>query len=137
LELTPQAVFPDESSTSLPLAGMIAAGAPIEAIEGQETVDLEGMFNTRRGAYVLQVSGNSMIDEHICDGDLVVVERRDTAENGETVVALLDNGEATLKKFYRERGSIRLQPANPELDPIYVDDVSIQGVVIGVLRQCR
>ncbi len=137
LELTPQAVFPDEASNNLPLAGLIAAGAPIEAVEDQEVVNLEDMFTTRRGAYVLKVSGNSMIDEHICDGDLVVVERRETAENGETVVALLESGEATLKKYYRERNGIRLQPANPDLSPIHVKNVNIQGVVIGVLRQCR
>ena len=137
LELTSRVEFPDHSRASLPLVGHIAAGAPIEAIENQETVDLESLFSTRSGAYVLKVRGNSMIDEQIRDGDLVVVERRETARDGETVVALLDSGEATLKKFYREKGRIRLQPANPGYSPIYVDNVRIQGVVMGVLRLCR
>ena len=137
LELTSRVAFPDESATRLPLVGHIAAGAPIEAIENSEGIDLEGLFSTRNGAYVLKVRGDSMIDEQIRDGDLVVVERRETARNGETVVALLEGGEATLKKLYREGRRIRLQPANPDYEPIYVDDVRIQGVVIGVLRTCR
>ncbi|NLX13932.1 MAG: transcriptional repressor LexA [Phycisphaerales bacterium] len=137
LELTGRVAFPDESSTALPLAGRIAAGKPIEAVEDNEIVDLGNMFRARSDTFVLQVSGDSMIEEHICDGDLVVVERRQTADNGETVVALLDNGDATLKKFYKEGGRIRLQPANAGLSSIHVDNVTIQGVVIGVLRDCR
>jgi len=137
LELTQRAAFPDESPMRLQLVGQIAAGAPIEAIQNDEGIDLEELFSTRNGAYVLRVRGDSMIDEQIRDGDLVVVERRETARNGETVVALLDEGEATLKKFYREGRRIRLQPANPEFPPIYVDNVRIQGVVIGVLRTYR
>ncbi|HSW43945.1 MAG TPA: transcriptional repressor LexA [Phycisphaerae bacterium] len=137
LELTSRAAFPDESPSVLPLVGHIAAGAPIEAIENHEGVDLEHLFASRSGAFALKVRGDSMIDEHIRDGDLVIAERRETAMNGETVVALLDSGEATLKKFYREKNRIRLQPANPAFSPIYVKDVQIQGVVIGVLRLCR
>ena len=137
LELTSRVEFPDESPTVLPLVGHIAAGAPIEAIENQETVDLEQLFSSRNGSFVLKVRGESMIDEQIRDGDLVVVERRETARDGETVVALLDNGEATLKKFYKEGRRIRLQPANPSFSPIYVENVRIQGVVIGVVRTCR
>src|SRR5687768_10483607 len=114
LELTSRVPFPDESPTRLPLVGTIAAGAPIEAIETQEEVDLEELFNVRSGAFVLRVSGNSMIDEQIRDGDLVVIERRNVARNGETVVALLDDGEATLKKFYKEGSRIRLQPRSEE-----------------------
>jgi repressor LexA len=76
-----------------------------------------------------------MIEEHICDGDYVIVQPRPTAENGEVVVALLDNGEATLKRFYREQGRIRLQPANPHMKPVYVEDVKVLGVVMGVLRK--
>ena len=135
LELTDRAVFPDESRAILPLVGRIAAGAPIEAIQDNEAVDLEEIFHARTGAFVLKVRGDSMIDEHIQDGDLVVVERRDTARNGETVVALLDDGEATLKKFYKESGRVRLQPANPDFQPLYVKDVNVQGVVIGVVRK--
>lgn len=135
LELTHRAEFPDESGASLPLVGHIAAGAPIEAIENPETINLEELFKAPGGAFCLKVRGDSMIDEHIRDGDLVVVERRETARNGETVVALLDDGEATLKKFYKEGKRIRLQPANAAYAPLYVDSVRIQGVVVGVLRR--
>jgi repressor LexA len=137
LELASRAVFPDENARALPLVGTIAAGAPIEAIEDREEIDLERLFETRNEAYVLKVRGNSMIEEQIRDGDYVVVERRETARNGETVVALLDDGEATLKKFYKEGNRIRLQPANPAFSPIYVNRVQIQGVVMGVLRTYR
>ena len=139
LELTEhgRAVFPDESRVSLPLVGHIAAGSPIEAVENRETVDLDDLFEARQGAFVLRVRGDSMIDEHIRDGDLVVCEQRNTARNGETVVALLEDGEATLKKFYKENNRIRLQPANPAYEPIFVDSVRIQGVVIGVVRTYR
>jgi repressor LexA len=124
--------------SALPLVGRIAAGSPIEAIEAPEVLDLESLFRGRPGeTFVLQVRGDSMIEEQIRDGDYVIVEKRHDAGNGETVVALLDNGEATLKKLYREPDRIRLQPANAALRPIYVDPdgVRIQGVVIGVLRK--
>jgi len=139
LELTEhgRAVFPDDSRHTLPLVGHIAAGSPIEAVENRESVDLEDLFASRNDAFVLRVRGDSMIDEHIRDGDLVVAEQRSTARNGETVVALLEDGDATLKKFYRENNRIRLQPANPAYEPIYVDNVQIQGVVIGVIRTYR
>ena len=123
------------SIRSLPLLGYIAAGRPIEAIEDQEDIDVSTMLTREKDCYVLQVRGDSMIDEQIRDGDYVIVERRDSAENGETVVALVNGNEATLKKFYRDNGRIRLQPANPKMKPIYVTDVQIQGVVIGVLRK--
>ncbi len=135
LELTSQAQLPDERPTLLPLMGRIAAGLPIEAIENAEALDLESVFASRADTFVLRVTGNSMIDEQIRDGDYVVVEKRDTARDGETVVALIDDGEATLKKFYKEKNRIRLQPANADFEPIYVDNVNIQGVVIGVLRR--
>jgi repressor LexA len=131
-------VLPDEErSTKLPLLGNIAAGSPIEAVENREELDLESMFAAKQGVYVLRVRGDSMIDDHLCDGDFVVIERRETARNGEQVVALLDTGEATLKRFYKEGGyKIRLQPANPNHQPRIVDAdrCKIQGVVIGVLR---
>ena len=134
--MTPRAEFPDEGPSRIPLAGHIAAGAPIEAIQDTETIDLERLFPVRKGTYVLKVRGDSMIDEQIRDGDYVVVEPRDRVRNGETVVALLDEGEATLKKFFREKSRIRLQPANPDFAPIYAEPgrLQIQGVVIGVLR---
>jgi len=136
LEVSPEVRLPDESKlASYPIVGTIAAGHPIEAIETRETLELETLFNTRYGTYVLRVKGNSMIDDHIADGDYVIIERREQARDGETVVALLDDGQATLKRFYKERGRVRLQPANSAMQPIYVDkDIKIQGVLIGVLR---
>ena len=138
LSIISEEKLPDENrSTKLPMLGNIAAGSPIEAIENREEIDLEQMFQSRNGVYVLRVRGESMIDDHLCDGDFVVIERRETARNGEQVVALLDSGEATLKRFYREGGGkIRLQPANRAMEPriVNADQCRIQGVVIGVLR---
>jgi len=135
LELTPLAQLPDERPSLLPLVGRIAAGRPLEAIEMPDTVDMETIFSSRHPVRVLQVTGDSMIDEHIQEGDLVVYEARSNAKDGDTVVALVDGEEATLKKFYREKNRIRLQPANSQYKPIYSRDVQIQGVVIGVLRR--
>jgi repressor LexA len=138
LEIISEDKLPDENrSTKLPMLGNIAAGSPIEAIENREEIDLEQMFQSRSGVYVLRVRGESMIDDHLCDGDYVVIERRENARNGEQVVALLDSGEATLKRFYKEGGGkIRLQPANRAMEPriVNADQCRIQGVVIGVLR---
>jgi repressor LexA len=137
LEIVSDELLPDEDrSTKLPLLGSIAAGSPIEAVENREEIDLEQLFHAKSGVYVLRVRGESMIEDHLCDGDYVVIERRETAKNGEQVVALLDSGEATLKRFYREGSRIRLQPANSTMEPRYVeaDRCRIQGVVIGVLR---
>ncbi len=138
LELTSRVQLPDDRPTVFPVVGYIAAGLPIEAIENRETIDLEDFFNTRHCTFVLKVRGDSMIDEQIRDGDDVVCEKRSEPRRGETVVALLDSGEATLKKFYREKGKIKLQPANPDFEPIVVDPsaVEIQGVVVGILRTC-
>ena len=120
----------------LPLVGRIAAGRPIEAIEDTELLDLESLFRGRPGeTFALQVCGESMIDEQIRDGDYVIVQKQATARDGETVVAILPDGEATLKKFYKEKGRVRLQPANETMQPIYAPTVTIQGVVIGVLRK--
>lgn len=131
-------VLPDEDRpTKLPLLGNIAAGSPIEAVENREEIDLETLFHSNRGVYVLRVRGESMIEDHLCDGDFVVIERREQARNGEQVVALLDTGEATLKRYYKEPGNkIRLQPANATMEPRIVDanQCKVQGVVIGVLR---
>ena len=124
-------------SVDLPLLGYVAAGAPIEAVAGAETFAVPEDFVGRRDTYVLRVRGNSMIDEQICDGDFVIVEDRKTAQNGETVVALLSGSDVTLKKLYRENGRVRLQPANPTMQPIFVDpdQVQVQGVVVGVMRK--
>ncbi len=136
LEIACDEKLPDEDrSTKLPLLGNIAAGSPIEAVENREELDLEQLFRSKNGVYVLRVRGESMIDDHLCDGDFVVIERRESARNGEQVVALLDNGEATLKRFYREKSRIRLQPANSRYHPIYTTNPHIQGVVIGVIRR--
>lgn len=135
LRVNPDFEFPEDSESHLPLVGLIAAGLPIEAIENRETLDLQEVFDAPGQKFVLQVTGDSMIDEQIRDGDYVICERRSTPRNGETVVALLRDDEATLKKFYKEGNRIRLQPANPNFKPIYVDDVTIQGVVIGVVRR--
>jgi len=124
-------------SMELPLAGRIAAGRPLEAVEERETISL-GDFAHARNCFVLQVKGNSMIEDHILDGDFIVVEQTQVANPGEIVVALVRDSEATLKRFYREAGGkIRLQPANSELQPIVVpgQDVKIQGRVISVLRK--
>ena len=136
LEVSPEVKLPDESKpTSYPIVGTIAAGQPIEAIENRETLELDNLFNTRHGTYVLRVKGNSMIEDHIADGDFVIIERREQARDGEIVVALLEDGQATLKRYFKERGRIRLQPANSSMSPIYVDkDLRIQGVLIGILR---
>ena len=135
LELTSWAQLPDERPTLMPLVGRIAAGQPIEAIEVPDTIDLEDVFTSPHPVRVLTVTGDSMIDEHISDGDLVVYEERSNPRNGDTVVALVAGEEATLKKFYKEKGRIRLQPANEAYEPIFTRDVQIQGVVIGVIRR--
>ncbi len=118
----------------LPLAGVIAAGSPIEAVEQDERIDFDALFN-RDGHFVLRVKGDSMIEDHIDDGDMVVVRQADSCREGDTVVALLEGQTATLKRFYREADQIRLQPANAKLKPIYARDVKILGVVVGVVRQ--
>ncbi len=134
MQISSEVNFPLPGLT-FPLVGLIAAGRPVEAIETPDQLDLEQFFQQRKGTYVLKVQGDSMIEEQIRDGDYVIVQPGGTARNGQTVVALLPNGEATLKKFYREKGRIRLQPANPDLKPIYTKKLQIQGVVIGILRK--
>jgi repressor LexA len=137
IELIPSEIFP--RATALPLLGTVAAGMPIEAIQMPESIGVPEDFVRRGGNhYVLRVRGNSMIDEQIRDGDFVIVNQKQTADNGEMVIALIDGTSATVKKFYRERdGRIRLQPANETMNPIYVheNDISIQGIVVGVLRR--
>lgn len=125
------------SSSSVPLYGYITAGQPVHSIPDEnERIEIPSfMYNSK--CYALKVKGMSMIDEHITDGDIVVVESREVAWNGQTVVALVDNYEVTLKKYYREKdGKIRLQPANVNFEPIILEEerVKIQGIVIGVIR---
>ena len=127
------------AAVELRLLGSVAAGLPIEAIEEHESISVpEDMIaGSVAQHYVLKVRGNSMIDEQIRDGDYVIVQSRDTAHNGEMVIALVDGENATMKKFFRENGRVRLQPASPDLDPMYFDPdrITIQGIVIGVIRR--
>jgi repressor LexA len=127
------------SAVELPLLGVVAAGEPIEAVTDQETLAVPEDLVGRGGRhYVLRVRGDSMIEEQIRDGDYVIVNARNTAQNGEMVVALVHGDSATVKKFYRERdGRVRLQPANVTMAPLYFasDEVVVQGVVVGVIRR--
>src|SRR5688572_5523730 len=136
LELVPAGS--QAAAVELPLLGTVAAGVPIEAITDNESVAVPEDFLTRGGEhYVLRVKGDSMIDEQIRDGDYVIVNARKAASNGEMVVALVGGESATVKKFYREAGRIRLQPANATMPPMFYreHEVAIQGIVIGVLRR--
>lgn len=142
LEIVSENFESNLSGIELPLVGFIAAGKPIDAFENSyETVTVPlDMVSSVKKCFVLQVKGDSMIDEGIFNGDYVVIQKQDTADNGDIVVALLDNGFATLKTYYRESGGrIRLQPANPKMDPIYTteNDLVIQGKVTGVIRKYR
>jgi repressor LexA len=116
------------------LAGVIAAGSPIEAIETNLTIDIPRDM-TGPNVFALRVRGDSMVDDGILDGDYVIVEQTSEPKNGDIVVALLDNSGATLKRFYREKNRIRLQPANANYAPIYADNPTIQGKVRGVIRR--
>ena len=135
LEITARAQFPDSRPTCLPLVGRIAAGLPVEAVENPEFLDLEALFAHRGQTFVLRVDGDSMVDDGIRPGDYVVVERRNVARNGETVVALIDGEEATLKKYYKERRRVKLVAANKAYRPMRPARVEIQGVVVGLIRQ--
>jgi repressor LexA len=124
-------------AVEVPLLGLVAAGQPIEALENHDTFTVPEEFVRRQNTFVLRVKGNSMIEDGIWDGDYIVVEERASADNGETVVALV-NGEATVKRFYREKGGkIRLQPANESMQPIIVRDkeVEVRGAVVAVMRK--
>jgi repressor LexA len=122
---------------SVPILGFIAAGAPIDPYtDPHATLDIAPSFvSGKKRVYVLQVRGNSMIEEQIRDGDFVVIEESAEADNGDIVVALLDNGMATLKRFFREATRVRLEPANAQMQPIFVKNVAIQGKVVGLIRK--
>ena len=124
-----------EDMMDIPLLGMVTAGQPMDLFEYKETVSVPCSM-VRKSTYALRVRGNSMIDDNIEDGDVIVVEKCDSAENGQSVVAMINGESVTLKKFYIEKDGIRLQPANPELKPIYLknEDLRILGIVIGVIR---
>lgn len=122
----------------VPLSGTIAAGGPIEAVSTSSTMTVpRDLVRDVENTFVLKVQGNSMINEQIRDGDFVVLERRQTADDGETVVALIDDSDVTLKKLYREGRQVRLQPANSEMQPLMIpaERLQVQGVVVGVIRK--
>jgi repressor LexA len=140
IEVVDETVSVGVSAVALPLVGYIAAGEPIDAIENPIDTILvsQDLVSKVKRSYVLQVRGDSMINEGIFNGDYVVIQQQNTAENGDIVVALIDNNFATLKSFYREKdGRIRLQPANDKMDPIFVEpqNLSVQGKVTGVIRK--
>lgn len=124
------------SYVEIPLLGTITAGSPIERIEHDEKIKVPANM-VRKDTYALKVSGHSMIDDNIQDGDIVIIEKKQSAENGQSVVALINDEQVTLKKFYIEADGIRLQPANPEMEPILLknEEVQVLGVVTGVIRK--
>jgi repressor LexA len=139
LMVSPEYCSVPTASASIPLLGAIAAGSPIEAIQNSEHVDLAKMVRGGAGSvrrYALRVRGDSMIEDHIADGDLVIVEERTSARDGETVVALVNDSEATLKRFHRDGDLVRLDPANSNMKPMFYAPhaVKIQGVLVGLVR---
>lgn len=131
------AIYDPVESIEVPIVGYIAAGQPIEAIEDtSRTINIPADYVSKsKRTFVLQVVGDSMIDAHIMDGDQVICEQVSNVENGEIVVAIVDGEFATLKRFYKEKTRIRLQPENSSMDPIYAENVEIKGRVIGVIRK--
>ena len=125
----------DPASEGVPLLGRVAAGLPGEAVENRDNLSLQSCFGSGDEVFALRVSGDSMIEEDIRPGDYVICRRADRARNGQIVVALIDEGEATLKRFYKETDRARLQPANSRYEPIYSDNCRIEAVVVGLLRK--
>ncbi len=123
------------NTVTLPFLGFIAAGAPIDVVDRKEEIEVPSSLVGRRPCYVLQVKGNSMIEDHIVDGDLIIVEKTETSDDGDVVVALVNNESATLKRLYREKDHVRLEPANSSMKPIFVKDVAVQGKVRGLFRK--
>jgi repressor LexA len=124
----------DDRASGIPLAGTIAAGAPIQTYEQREHVDFGEMFS-KTDYFALKVRGQSMIEDHIDDGDYVIIRRQETANDGQVVVALVDGAETTLKRFFREKGRYRLEPANNSMESVFADDVKVLGVLVGVVRR--
>jgi len=122
------------SRMSLPLAGQIAAGSPVLAVQDDEKIDFASLFDNENH-FCLRVKGDSMIEDQIAEGDFVIVHKQETCRDGEIVVALVDGQEATLKRFYREADRVRLEPANASMQPIYSSNVDVLGVVTGVIRR--
>lgn len=125
-----------EPMQEIPLLGSVAAGQPLDLFEYKESIAVPASM-VRKSSYALRVCGDSMIDDNIEDGDIIVVEKHGSAENGQSVVAMINGDSVTLKKFYIEKDGIRLQPANPDLQPIYIknEELQILGIVIGVIRK--
>ena len=127
---------PSGASRSIPIIGEIAAGGPIEAYQDvTESVSVPELIGAGEGTYVLRVRGDSMVGAHIMDGDLVVIRSQHDARDGDIVVAQVEENAVTLKRFFRERGRVRLQPANEDYEPQYYDDVRVQGKLVGVIRR--
>jgi repressor LexA len=137
IEIINQEISLSKNEVELPVLGLIAAGQPIEPFtDPNASLPVPpGMLSGKKRAYVLQVKGNSMIEDGILDGDFVVIEQKEAASNGEIVVAILENGFATLKRFFKEATRVRLEPANSQMTPIFAKDVQIQGKVVGVIRK--
>ena len=128
---------PKQDADSLPMLGYIAAGQPIEAVEHQESIQIPESLRSNKPCYVLQIKGDSMIDEGILDGDYIVVEKCSQARNGDIVVALIDKSEATLKRIEQKPGQVTLHPANADYKPMHFtpDQVDIQGILVGQMRR--
>ena len=135
LQIVEPVSAPSRDGTSVAVLGRIAAGSPIEAIEAPEELELTELLPADREVFGLRVQGQSMIDDGIHDGDLVLVERRSDARDGEVVVAILPDEQATLKRLYREADGFRLEPSNSAMNPIHTPEVEVRGVVIGVVRR--
>ena len=135
LNSIPQEAETTSESAGIPLLGRVAAGVPIEAVEDKEVLSIAAQFGAGDDVFALQVAGDSMIDDDICDGDFVICRHAKTAGDGQFVVARIDNENATLKRFYKEPQRIRLQPANDNYQPIYCDNCQIDAVVVGLVRK--
>jgi repressor LexA len=127
--------LPAPYADAIPLAGTVAAGSPIEAVEDKDTLSFTHQFGPADELFALRVKGNSMIEDGICDGDYVICRKTDVADNGQLVVAIVDDENATLKRFYKERNVIRLQPANGDFKPIYSAHCRIEAIVVGLVRK--
>ena len=125
----------EESDGGIPLVGRVAAGLPVEAVENKERLSIESCFGNRDDIFALEARGDSMVGENNHEGDYVICKRTASATDGQIVVAIVDNDNATLKRFYKEQGRARLQPANEDYEPIYSDNCRIEGVVIGLIRK--
>jgi repressor LexA len=132
---TPEPQGGEPSGEGIPLLGRVAAGLPVEAVENRDDLSLRSCFGTGDELFALRVSGDSMIEENIRPGDYVICRRAETARNGELVVALVNEGEATVKRFYKEADRARLQPANANYEPIYSDNCRIEAIVVGLVRK--